>query len=78
MNVKITVHGHVTSLLPGNKKEYEVEISEPSNISDIIQENLEVNPMVFASIVVDGEAVKRDYVVEDDCEVVLVSPTAGG
>ncbi len=78
MRVKITVHGHVKSLLPSNESEFEFELSEPRDVSELIEEKLEINPMVFASIVIDGKSVERDHVVDEDCEILLVSPTAGG
>ena len=78
LKIEVRVHGHVQSLLPGGRSEYEFEISEPMNVSDFVEEHLEINPMVFASIVVDGKTVGRDYVVDDDAKILLVSPTAGG
>jgi len=78
LRVKITVHGHVKSLLSSDQSEYEFEICQPTDVSELIEKRLEINPMVFASIVIDGEAVRRDYVVDQDCEILLISPTAGG
>ncbi len=76
--IHVRVHGHIASLLPEGKTEYEFELDEPMSVSAFLQEHLSINPLVFASIVVNGKAITRDFVLDDDCEILLVSPIAGG
>ncbi len=78
MRIKVRVHGHVVSLLPEKKAEYEFEISEPQPVAEFIEEKLEVNPQVFAAIVINGRSRAGDHLLEEDCEIVLISPLAGG
>ncbi|MFO8060151.1 MAG: hypothetical protein R6U70_05800 [Bacillota bacterium] len=72
------VHGHVVSLLPEKKAEYEFEISEPVPVADLVQKRLGINPDVFATVLIDGKRRKKDHLLEEDCDIVLISPLAGG
>ena len=78
MKVSIRLHGHVGALLDKDIDGIEVELDEPQTVSEVLKEQLGVNPMLFAAIVIDGKSRDRDYLIENDTEIMLVSPTAGG
>lgn len=77
MEVHVIIHGHVREFVETEEDEIVLEFGQPHSIEDIIRE-LGLNPKLFMNAFVDGELRPLDYVVEEDCEVLLMSPTAGG
>ena len=78
MRIKVRVHGHAVSLLPDKKTDYEFEIGEPVALADFLEEHLEINPDVFATFLIGGKSRAGDYLLDEDCEILLISPLAGG
>jgi len=72
------LHGHVAALLEQDIDGLEIQLQEPLTVAQLLQDHLDVDPMLFAAIVVDGKSRSRDYLLEGDAEVLLVSPAAGG
>ncbi|MCL6451068.1 MAG: hypothetical protein K6T75_07250 [Acetobacteraceae bacterium] len=77
MRVRVKVHGHVREFLPGQAQEVTLDLSGPATVAQII-ERLGVSPELFMYAFVDGQRRAREYRVERDAEVVLMSPAAGG
>ncbi len=78
MKIKIRLHGHVAALLEQDIDGLEIESDNPLTVAELLEEQLDVNPMLFAAVVVDGQSRSTDYLLDDDAEVLLVSPAAGG
>jgi len=78
MKVRIRVHGHIRSFLPGGKDEFLFVLDAPITLGQLIREYLKVDPMLFASMVVDGCSRRADHCIDRDTEVILLSPAAGG
>ncbi len=78
MRIKVRVHGHAVSLLPEKKTDYVFDIDEPVPLRDFLQEHLEINPDIFATFLIGGKSRAGDYLLDKDCEILLVSPLAGG
>ena len=78
MRVVITLHGDMPAILPQVPREQVVELREPQSIAAVIEKHLRLDPMVFASIVVNGSSRHPSYVLGEDAHVLLVLPMAGG
>lgn len=78
ITVEIQVSGHVKELMPDKKDHYRVQLSGPRTVSEILRDEVGVNPLLFAIVVVNGERKPKDYLIQEDSKVVLVSPVAGG
>ncbi len=78
IKVKVKIHGHVRSLLHDKREDLEISLSRPTTVSDMIQKEMGVNPLIFASVVVNGKRQKRDFLIDADADILLVSPVAGG
>ncbi|MFW5896965.1 MAG: hypothetical protein ACOCVQ_02630 [Bacillota bacterium] len=78
MLIDAKVHGHVVSLMPERQDRYRVSLEEPATIREVLRDHIGVNPLIFAAVVVDGKTRHLDYVLEDDSELILISPAAGG
>jgi hypothetical protein len=75
--VTCRVLGHVREYVPGNRDVYEVTLERPETIAQIVG-RLGSDPALFVSALIDGQARLKDFLVERACELVLVSPAAGG
>ncbi|MFO7941878.1 MAG: hypothetical protein R6U92_04450 [Bacillota bacterium] len=78
MLIEAKVHGHVVSLMPDGKNQYRISLEEPVTIRQFLRDHIGVNPLIFAAVVVDGKTRHLDFVLEDDSELILISPAAGG
>ncbi len=78
VRIRIKVHGHSVSLMPEKRDEFEVHLEEPTTIRSVLRDRVGVNPLIFGAVVVGGKTRHLDYVLEDDAEILLVSPVAGG
>lgn len=75
--VRCRVFGHVREYLPGGRDAFEVEVEAPETIARVIA-RLGVDPQLFMAALVDGQRRDKDFVIDRDCELVLLSPAAGG
>lgn len=78
IKVRIRVHGHARTLMPGERDEFQLELQGPATVADMLRDHIGVNPMVFATVVVNGQRQPRDFLVEGDADILLMSPVAGG
>ncbi len=78
IRVDVKVAGHVRDLMPDGRDMYRLELDKPLTVSEIIEHRVGSNPMLFASVVVNGQRRAKDYLVEEDAEIILLSPVAGG
>jgi len=76
--IKAKVHGHVVSLVPEKQDRFEVTLEEPVTVRAFIRDHIGVNPMVFGAVVVNGTTRRLDHVLDQDSELLLLSPIAGG
>ena len=74
---KLKIHGHVREYLPGGRGSFDVEFRPPATVRELLA-HAGINPDLVAVIFVDGAQRDKDFVVEGDSEIMLLSPVAGG
>ncbi len=78
MEVTVIVHGHLREFLATEEEEIVLTLESPRTIESIIEQELGLKPQLFMKAFVDGEPHELEAVVSEDCQILLISPTAGG
>ena len=78
MRIVLTLHGDMPSMLPQLPREQIIDLREPLSIGTLIESRFGLDPMIFASIVVNGTRRHPSYQLTEDAHVLLVLPLAGG
>lgn len=78
MKVKIYLSGHLKSLFPDHPKEIVLDVEKPISVDDLASQ-LGITPWIIMSAIINGQARSKDYLIEEDnAEITLIGPMAGG
>jgi molybdopterin converting factor small subunit len=78
MKVKIYLSGHLKSLFPELSKEIVLEVEKPISVDELAN-RLGITPWIIMSAIINGQARGKDHLInEDNAEITLIGPMAGG
>ncbi len=77
IKVGVIVQGYLRELYPHLGEREEVISDKPLTVREIIGW-LGIKPQTVLFVMIEDRIVNKDYLVESDTELVLVSPPAGG
>jgi molybdopterin converting factor small subunit len=77
--VKVRIHlsGSLKAILEDKSEELVVEFDRSLSIKDLLLK-IEIPPLVVVKAVVNGRPKSKDFRIEDDAEIILIGPVAGG
>jgi molybdopterin converting factor small subunit len=77
--VKARIHlsGSLRAIFEDKSEEIVVEFDRSISIKDLLLK-IEISPLVVVKTVVNGRAKSKDFRIEDDAEIALIGPVAGG
>ena len=68
--------GHICTLLPPEKTRSTVVLESPAAVGEVL-EGAGLKGL-YAGIIVDGLRRNENFILDKDCEVILISPASGG
>lgn len=78
MKVKIYLSGHLKALFPDQPKEIVLDVEKPISVDDLACQ-LGITPWIVMSAIINGQSRSKDYLIEEEnAEITLIGPMAGG
>lgn len=77
MQIKVRLSGSLREIYSGLPKESLIELDKPETVDSLLCK-MKINPLVVMEVAVDGKGGKKDALIEENCEVFLIGPIAGG
>ncbi len=77
MRISLHLSGGLRAVLAHLPETMTLHVDGLASLRDILV-RAGINPLLVMVVIVDGERVDKDVVVDQDAEIVLVGPMAGG
>ena len=77
MKVRIHLSGSLRAILEDKSEEIVVEFDRSLSIKDLLLK-IEIPPLMVVKAVMNGRPISKDFRIEDDAEIALIGPMAGG
>lgn len=78
MKLKIYLSGHLKALFPDQPKEIVINVEKPISVDNLAC-RLGITPWIVMSAIINGQSRSKDYLIEEEnAEITLIGPMAGG
>lgn len=77
IKVRVFLSGGLKEYYPTLAQEQMITLKEPLTLLELI-ERIEINPKIILGAEIHGKLEGKEYLIEEDTELLLLSPMAGG
>lgn len=77
LRIRVILSGSLRQIYKDIGPELVIDLEKPTTVRELLCK-LGINPLVVASVFVNGQCRSKDYLISVDEEIVLLGPLAGG